>query len=165
MSRRWFPLVTAALAVLASAACATWLEGAERLARRLQSPFAYASIDAPTLRPGPGERIVVDQALLLVDATASISAGTLFPRMQTRVADFAAAMPDGSFRPLLRVKDAQSLLAFERDARAVRDSLVARGVDPARLRVRGFGESRPIAPNDTEAGRARDRRVELTPIA
>ena len=35
------------------------------------------------------------------------------------------------------------------------------GVDPARLSAAGYGESRPIAPNDSNADRARNRRVEI----
>lgn len=49
----------------------------------------------------------------------------------------------------------------EQRAAAVRDALTARGVDPARLDVVGHGESRPVAPNDSAEGRARNRRVEL----
>lgn len=49
----------------------------------------------------------------------------------------------------------------ERRARAVYRYLVAAGIDPARLSVVGYGESRPIASNDTPEGRARNRRVEL----
>lgn len=36
-----------------------------------------------------------------------------------------------------------------------------RGIDPGRLQARGFGESKPVASNETERGRARNRRVEL----
>lgn len=39
--------------------------------------------------------------------------------------------------------------------------LVERGADPARLVAVGFADSRPIAPNDTPEGRARNRRVEF----
>ncbi len=46
-------------------------------------------------------------------------------------------------------------------ASSVADYLKQRGIDPARLNVRGFGESRPIASNDSETGRAQNRRVEL----
>jgi chemotaxis protein MotB len=38
---------------------------------------------------------------------------------------------------------------------------VREGVQPARLSAVGFGEYRPVAPNDTEEGRARNRRVVL----
>jgi outer membrane protein OmpA-like peptidoglycan-associated protein len=46
-------------------------------------------------------------------------------------------------------------------ANVVRDYLVAKGVNPARLTAVGYGPDRPIDTNDTEAGRARNRRVEL----
>ena len=49
-----------------------------------------------------------------------------------------------------------------RRAEAVRDYLVQRGkVNSTRLSFEGFGPSRPIAPNNTDAGRAKNRRVEL----
>ncbi|ABS25774.1 OmpA/MotB domain protein [Anaeromyxobacter sp. Fw109-5] len=49
----------------------------------------------------------------------------------------------------------------ERRADSVRDALVRRGIAPSRLSIRGYGESRPIAPNKTKAGRAKNRRVEF----
>jgi len=49
----------------------------------------------------------------------------------------------------------------ERRAQSVADYLVDAGISRARLTVVGYGESRPIAPNDSERGRARNRRVDL----
>lgn len=49
----------------------------------------------------------------------------------------------------------------QRRADSVRDFLISRGVDPDRLRTRGFGETQPIANNATPSGRATNRRVEL----
>jgi OOP family OmpA-OmpF porin len=47
-----------------------------------------------------------------------------------------------------------------RRARAVRDHLVKKGgVDAGRLEVAGFGFDQPVASNDTEEGRAQNRRV------
>lgn len=51
-----------------------------------------------------------------------------------------------------------------RRAAAVVTYLTERGVDGIRLRSRGYGESKPIATNQTDAGRALNRRVELTVI-
>ncbi|WP_419592768.1 OmpA family protein [Thiolapillus sp.] len=48
-----------------------------------------------------------------------------------------------------------------RRAQAVKDYLVKHGVDPKRLIVKGKGESEPARSNDTEAGRAFNRRVEF----
>lgn len=49
----------------------------------------------------------------------------------------------------------------EARARAIRDALVARGVEPERVVWRGYGLSRPIAPGKDESSRAQNRRVEL----
>lgn len=46
-------------------------------------------------------------------------------------------------------------------AQAVREALIKRGVDGKRLTTRGFGETHPIAPNRSPAGRAKNRRVEF----
>ncbi len=49
----------------------------------------------------------------------------------------------------------------ENRARAVYNYLVEKGIDPERLRYRGFGESKPIAPNDSPEGRRKNRRTEF----
>jgi outer membrane protein OmpA-like peptidoglycan-associated protein len=46
-----------------------------------------------------------------------------------------------------------------RRARAVREHLVRRGVAATRLRIRDYGQVRPLESNRTAAGRARNRRV------
>jgi OOP family OmpA-OmpF porin len=49
----------------------------------------------------------------------------------------------------------------ERRAEAVREYLVDAEIEAGRLSARGLGESAPIVPNETEEGRAQNRRVEL----
>jgi OOP family OmpA-OmpF porin len=49
----------------------------------------------------------------------------------------------------------------DRRAKAVFDYLTSRGVDPARLKSIGYGETRPIADNKTAEGRQMNRRVML----
>ena len=49
----------------------------------------------------------------------------------------------------------------ESRAASVKDYLVGKGVDGSRLSTSGFGESNPIASNDTADGRSLNRRVEL----
>jgi len=46
-------------------------------------------------------------------------------------------------------------------AQSVIDYFAASGIDPARMLARGAGESAPIADNETDEGRARNRRVEF----
>ena len=53
----------------------------------------------------------------------------------------------------------------ERRAAAAANYLVAQGVDRARLRAVGRGETEPIAANDTEAGRQANRRIEIAIVA
>ena len=46
-------------------------------------------------------------------------------------------------------------------AAAVRDALVAQGIPATQVTSEGYGPEQPVASNDTEEGRARNRRVEL----
>ena len=52
----------------------------------------------------------------------------------------------------------------ERRAEAVKNALAGAGVNPARMTTAGYGESQPIASNDTDEGRSQNRRVELNQI-
>lgn len=49
-------------------------------------------------------------------------------------------------------------------ARSVLDTLVGLGIDPSRLSSKGFGPDKPVADNADEAGRAKNRRVELVKL-
>ena len=48
-----------------------------------------------------------------------------------------------------------------RRAEAVKNLLVQKGVDPSRILTIAFGESKPIASNEVDYGRAQNRRVEI----
>ncbi len=52
----------------------------------------------------------------------------------------------------------------EKRAQAIKSYLVENGVDQSRITTTGYGYSQPIADNDTEEGRALNRRAELIPI-
>ncbi|WP_017731384.1 OmpA family protein [Nafulsella turpanensis] len=49
----------------------------------------------------------------------------------------------------------------EKRARAVYNFLVEAGISPSRLQAKGYGQSKPIAPNDTEENRQKNRRIEF----
>ncbi len=57
--------------------------------------------------------------------------------------------------------DALNIPLSEKRAAAVQDYLVRKGLKSGRIEAKGFGSSKPIADNDTEAGRRRNRRVEI----
>lgn len=57
--------------------------------------------------------------------------------------------------------DAHNLALSRKRAESVAAYLTAGGVEAVRLKTEGFGESKPVADNSTELGRAQNRRVEL----
>jgi OOP family OmpA-OmpF porin len=49
-------------------------------------------------------------------------------------------------------------------AEACRAYLISKGIDAARIKAAGYGQERPIASNDTEEGRAQNRRIEAIEV-
>ena len=97
----------------------------------------------------------------------------------------SAALPDGSAGPLQSAADriktlpagtrievgghtddtgspAANMGLSQRRADAVRDALVKDGVDASMLTSKGYGDTKPIASNDTPEGRLQNRRTEFT---
>jgi len=104
----------------------------------------------------------------LSDIFFDIGAATLKPGAELtlqRVADFLLAEPDRSVSVEGHAdsmgSDAANRQLSQRRADAVAARLITLGVDPRRIRTVGFGESLPVAGNDTAAGRQENRRVEL----
>lgn len=58
--------------------------------------------------------------------------------------------------------DSYNQALSERRAQAVASYLRAQGVQPVRFQVSGYGETRPLADNSSDQGRAQNRRVEIT---
>ncbi|MCB0710893.1 MAG: OmpA family protein [Ignavibacteriae bacterium] len=57
--------------------------------------------------------------------------------------------------------DEYNLKLSERRADAVAEALIDMGVSRLRLSIKGFGESRPLVPNDSEENRRKNRRTEF----
>ncbi|MDH4071983.1 MAG: OmpA family protein [Gammaproteobacteria bacterium] len=102
--------------------------------------------------------------------------GVLFENDSDVLIEGSSAVLNGVASTLIRYPDLRVEIAGHTDSRgaandnmvlslrrayAVRAYLMDRGVNPANLTVRGYGESRPVASNLTEAGQAENRRVEL----
>jgi outer membrane protein OmpA-like peptidoglycan-associated protein len=56
---------------------------------------------------------------------------------------------------------AANLQLSQQRAEAVRAYLIQQGVDAGTLTARGYGDTRPVASNDTDEGRFRNRRIEF----
>lgn len=93
----------------------------------------------------------------------------LLPSARSKLSEVATALTQADSNSKLVVEghtDSTGAAAMNQElslrrATAVRDALVAAGVAPARLSVEGFGPTRPVADNETQAGRANNRRVEI----
>jgi len=74
-----------------------------------------------------------------------------YPGIKLEIAAHTDNMGSFEYNMELSQKRAQSMV----------DYLVKKGIDPGRLVGKGYGESRPIADNNTEEGRSINRRVEF----
>lgn len=92
---------------------------------------------------------------------------TLAPRSAPLLDAVAAVMRDNSWIGVVEIgghcdrREARAKALSLARAEAVRRALVARGVEPERLVVSGYGAERPIDANDQAEGRARNRRTEF----
>ncbi|MGA2607715.1 MAG: OmpA family protein [Terriglobia bacterium] len=59
---------------------------------------------------------------------------------------------------------AKNLDLSKRRAESVKGALVKLGISPDRLTTEGFGQTKPLAPEDTPQGRAENRRVEFVKV-
>ena len=73
------------------------------------------------------------------------------PQLKVEVAGHTDALGDDKADQILSEKRAQAVMA----------ALISGGIPASRLTAHGYGKTRPIADNDTEGGRALNRRVEL----
>ena len=129
---------------------------------KLRSALGATESDRGTIVSLPGDvTFDFDKATIRADAEPTL----------TRLAELIAAGAAGQIaiegHTDAKGDDAYNKRLSEQRAVAVKDFLVGKGVDTARLRTIGLGELRPIAPNaktdgsDDEAGRQRNRRVEV----
>jgi outer membrane protein OmpA-like peptidoglycan-associated protein len=102
------------------------------------------------------------------DISFDTGSATIKPQMRGVLDPFANSLKDDPNARVTIVGHTDSTgspainnpLSMER-AQSVRDYLAARGVSPTRVETAGHGEREPVADNTTDAGRAKNRRVEI----
>jgi outer membrane protein OmpA-like peptidoglycan-associated protein len=55
----------------------------------------------------------------------------------------------------------RNILLSNNRAKAVTEYLISKGIDKDRLSFKGYGDSKPVVPNDSEAHKAMNRRTEF----
>lgn len=131
----------------------------DKQAAEIQRDIEGAKVE----RIGEGIKITFDSGILF-----DIDKAVLKPQVQSELTELAGI--------LLKYEDTNIMLAGHTDAtgpedynmelsrrraQSVADFLAARNVDPVRFTVQGFGETQPVASNETALGRAQNRRVEV----
>lgn len=128
---------------------------AQQLAAQLNELAAQKTERGMVITLGGDVLFDVDQSTLRGDALRTMS----------KVADFMKRYPE---RRLVvegftdsTGSDSHNMALSQRRALAVSEAIVAAGIDPARVFAQGYGESFPVASNESGAGRQMNRRVEV----
>ncbi|MGE0334235.1 MAG: OmpA family protein [Gammaproteobacteria bacterium] len=135
-------------------------------------PVAAAPAPKPAAPPPPPPPPPPPEAgtkLISLEGTHfDFNKATLKPEAMSKLDHAAQVMTDN---PGIKVNveghtdsvgsDAYNQNLSDRRAKSVVDYLVGKGVDAGRLMSAGYGESRPVATNDSAEGRAQNRRVDL----
>jgi len=115
-----------------------------------------------------GNGCVVEQTLTIRDITFETNSARLTANAQHLMENVVSFLrSDPSARISISghtdsvASDAYNLKLSRNRANEVRDYLVGYGIDSSRLDAAGYGESRPVATNDTAEGRELNRRVEF----
>ncbi len=115
------------------------------------------------------EEVEVGQTIELKNVFFEFNEAKLLPDSYSelnRVADFMKENPTVEIELAGHTdnigSDEYNLDLSERRAQSVKEYLVAQGVPENRMRAKGYGESKPIAPNEYDWGREKNRRVEFT---
>lgn len=123
----------------------------------------------PMPEPAPPPPPEFETVTLSSDVNFAFDSAQLQPQAESRLNEVAATLRQN---PEVRVTiaghtDAIGSNEYNRDlsqrrADSVKSYLMSRGIDGNRMRTIGYGEERPVATNETPAGRAENRRVEIS---
>lgn len=135
----------------------------DKQAKEIGQDIAGAKVE----RVGEGIKITFDSGLLF-----EVNKAELSTRSKQELAELARILNKYPDTDILIEGHTDStgpedynLHLSERRAKAVSAYLAALGVDPRRFTTVGYGETQPIASNDTVEGRTQNRRVDLAIMA
>ncbi len=135
----------------------------DQQAKKLEQNIPGATVE----RVGEGIQVTFESGLMF-----DFDSERLRPAAQTNLRNLAASLGEYRNTDLLIVghtdakgTDSYNQALSQRRAQAVADYLNSLGVSSGRLRTSGKGEAEPVASNDSEAGRQKNRRVEVAIFA
>ena len=96
--------------------------------------------------------VLTGQAVLTLDQIVQAMSGQ--PNIRFEIAGHTDNVGSAAYNQILSQQRAEAVLQY----------LVGKGIDASRLSAKGYGETQPIAPNTTPAGRESNRRVEFKVI-
>jgi outer membrane protein OmpA-like peptidoglycan-associated protein len=135
----------------------------DKQAEEMQKDIEGAKIE----RVGEGIKITFDSGILF-----DVDKATLKPEAQanlTKMAEILKKYPDTNIliegHTDATGSDEYNLRLSQSRSQSVANYLAGLAVDPARFSTMGYGESQPVATNDTPEGRQLNRRVELAIMA
>jgi outer membrane protein OmpA-like peptidoglycan-associated protein len=115
------------------------------------------------------EKIQVGQTIQLKNVFFAFNKWDLLPESYPELNKVAEFLKDN---PTVEIElaghtdnvgsDDYNLELSDKRANSVKAYLIAQGISESRLRAKGYGESRPVAPNEYDWGREKNRRVEFT---
>lgn len=125
---------------------------------------------APAPAGGPCAKVQADVTELLRTPISFVTGGSQMTgesrRLLVQIADKIKGCPNGAVTVIgytdNQGSDAVNLKLSDTRAKAVAAALVSNGVLASKMTARGAGSANPIADNNTEEGRAKNRRVEIT---
>ena len=113
--------------------------------------------------------VIADQTITLENIQFELNSAKLTPRAEASLNSVVQALRDQSNTQVevaghtdSQGDDGYNLRLSGLRAEAVRRYLVQNGISASRITAKGYGETQPVASNATKAGRAQNRRVELT---
>jgi outer membrane protein OmpA-like peptidoglycan-associated protein len=134
-------------------------------------PGATIGLDLPMSRVPKKKLVVVKKKQIVIKRQIQFEfdSATIKPKSYVILDWVAQVLKDNPQIELVEIQGhtddrgtaEYNLELSQKRADAVREYLVSSGIDPDRLVAKGYGETKPLEPNVTAKGRARNRRVEF----